>query len=67
MDIPNRIIPCRATWAKDREVDWWEWTYDEGRKEYIMGDSDEAMPRTYIMAMAAQKQAEGWELCLAVI
>ena len=67
MDTPERVTTCRATWIRGKEVDWWEWVYNEDRKQYVMVDSGEAMSPSYIMAAAAVKQLEGWQLCRAVV
>lgn len=63
---PGHGVLCRATWARGVEADWWEWSYDEERKEYHRADGSLLSP-IELMAQAQAKQVEGWRLCLAVI
>ncbi len=66
MDTPKRVL-CTATWARGVEVCWWKWTWDEEHKVYIEPDSGVAMSPSYILAVSAVKQLEGWQLCRAVV
>jgi len=66
MDTPKRVL-CSATFSRGSEVEWWEWLYDEETKRYInTHDGSVHLPKD-LLVLAYLKQADGWELCRAVV
>ncbi len=66
MDRPKRIL-CSATFSRGSEVEWWEWLYDEERKAYINASDGSMNTAKNLLALVYLKQAEGWEMCRAVV
>lgn len=56
-----------ATFARGHEVEWWEWLYDEDTKKYINLNDGSVHPPRHLLTLVYLKQAEGWQLCRAVI
>ncbi len=66
MDKPKRVL-CSATFSRDNEVEWWEWLYDEETKRYINTHDGSVHQPQALLSLVYLKQAEGWELCRAVV
>ena len=64
MDTP-KLVPCRATWVRGREVEWWDWEFDTEKKAYIR--HGEAVSNLHLMLIAVEMEREGWQLCRAVV
>jgi len=66
MDTPKRVL-CSATFARGQEVEWWEWVYDEETKRYVNSNDGSVQEPKNLLALVHLRQAEGWELCRAVV
>lgn len=66
MDTPKRIL-CRATWIRGTAAEWWEWDFNEEGQEYVSKDDGSVLTPERLMVLASVKQAQGWQLCLAVV
>ena len=64
MDTP-KLVPCGDTWIRGREVEDWDWKYDEDKQEYTREGS--VVRPWYLMALSRQMQDEGWQLCRQVV
>ncbi len=67
MESPNTGLRVTATFARGREVEWWQWTYDEESKAYVNASDMKAYTPGHLLTLVALKQAEGWMLCLQVV
>lgn len=63
---PKRIL-CTATFVRGGSVEWWEWLYDEERKRYINSNDGSEHQAQDLLSLVYLKQAEGWQLCRAVV
>ena len=66
MERPKRVL-CRATFSRADEVEWWEWLFDEETKRYSNAADGSGVDAKSILSLVYLKQAEGWELCRAVV
>ncbi|KKM88673.1 hypothetical protein LCGC14_1256440 [marine sediment metagenome] len=64
IDTP-KLVPCRATWARGLEVEWWAWEYDKDKQKYVREGT--VVEPWYLMAISRQMLDEGWKLCRAVV
>lgn len=60
-----KLIECKATWARGKEAEWWEWAWDEEREEYTRF-GQLVSPRE-LLTQALVMQAAGWRLCLTTV
>jgi len=65
-DRPKRVL-CSATFSRGSEVEWWEWLYDEDSKRYINASDGSMNTAKNLLTLVYLKQADGWELCRAVV
>jgi hypothetical protein len=56
-----------ATFSRGQEVEWWEWLYDEENKRYISRNDGSVHAAQDLLSLVYLKQADGWQLCRAVV